>query len=64
MFKRIQILIIAAFLLFLPARAIEEITQGQVLSIEDCVSAALANSPQIKMYENKMQSNIKQMPER
>ena len=53
MSKKIQILIIAILFILSPAYAIEEITQGQVLSIEDCVNAALENSPQIKMFENK-----------
>ena len=50
--KKIITLTLMALFAITNANAIEAITQGQVLSIEDCVSAALDNSPQIKMYEN------------
>lgn len=33
------------------AEAIEEITKGATLSVEDCVELAIKNSPQIKIYE-------------
>lgn len=33
------------------AEAIEEITKGATLSVDDCVELALKNSPQIKIYE-------------
>lgn len=33
------------------AEAIEEITKGATLSVDDCVELAIKNSPQIKIYE-------------
>lgn len=47
-------------LLSYKAEAIEEITQGATLSVDDCIELAIKNSPQIKIYEQyiEMQDSI------
>ena len=53
MFKKIKLytVIFLIFIINSPAKAIDEITQGTTLSIEECVELAIKNSPEIQIYE-------------
>ena len=50
--RTVTIFLLSMLLFSMPSQAIESITAGQTLSLEDCVSIALNNSPQLKIYEN------------
>ncbi|MCD7878828.1 MAG: TolC family protein [Candidatus Gastranaerophilales bacterium] len=46
------ILILAVFLTSGKTYAIEEITPGAMLSVDDCIELAIKNSPEIQIYQN------------
>ena len=56
-----KIIISVLFLLFTfcryEAEAIEEITQGDTLSLNDCVELAIQNSPEIEIYKQQIEVN-------
>lgn len=51
MFKRLYIIFFIFVFSSLSANAIEEIQQGDTLSMQDCIDIALKNSPQIETYK-------------
>ncbi len=54
--KKILYILIAA-VVFCQVRtdAIEEIEQGQILSLNDCVELAIKNSPEIEIYKQQVE---------
>ncbi len=47
----LYITVLILFIFNCSAKAIEEITQGSTLSVNDCVELAIKNSPQIQIYQ-------------
>jgi len=50
-FFKIYILVFALFIFPFKAQAIEEITKGDTLSVDDCIELAIKNSPSVQIYK-------------
>ncbi len=55
--KLIYIIISAAVLCAVRAEAIDEITQGATLTLDDCIELAIKNSPEIDIYKQYIEIN-------
>ncbi len=49
--KKLYIIIFAIFLSTCEAQAIEEITQGTTLTVDDCIELAVKHSPEVQIYK-------------
>ena len=49
--KKLYIIIFAIFLSTCEALAIEEITQGTTLTVNDCIELAIKHSPEVQIYK-------------
>ena len=49
--KKICVLILIFFALSCKSYAIEEITQGSTLNVNDCIELAIQNSPEVGIYK-------------
>ena len=49
--KKLYIIIFAIFFSICKAEAIEEITQGATLNVNDCIELAVKNSPEVGIYK-------------